>query len=416
MSKTVTESDTSGDKIRHVTSELSFGDWVRRRRKTLDLTQEQLADLVGCSHSAIRKIETNERRPSIQIAELLAIHLKIPDNQQTLFLQVARGVVGAKKLPSSETERVSTHQTLAPPANLPAPSTPFIGRGQDIATLTKLIQDPHCRLVTILGPGGTGKTRLSIHVAERSLPAFDGRVYFVPLAPLDNPDSILPAIASIFGLVTPNVDLKGRLIGYLREKHILLVLDNFEHLLDGASLLNEFLIQAPYLKFLVTSRERLNLEGEWTLELSGLAVPPETMQPESGVYDALELFEQSVKRVRPGISFTEADRAAAVHICNLVEGLPLAIELAAAWSQMLSSSEIAREIEKSFDFLKSSKRNLPERHKSLRAVFEHSWQLLTGEERAIVARLSIFRGGFTRHAAESIAGASLETLSGLLAK
>ncbi|MDL1943438.1 tetratricopeptide repeat protein [Chloroflexi bacterium CFX2] len=144
-------------------------------------------------------------------------------------------------------------------------------------------------------------------------------------------------------------------------------------------------------------------------------MPPET-QPAVGSYDALELFEQSVRRARPEIQLGEQDRAAAIRICNLVEGLPLAIELAAAWINVLSCEEIAREIEKSFDFLKTSQRDMPERHKSLRAVFDHSWQLLTDEERLALSRLSIFQGGFSREAAEAVAGASLDTLSSLLAK
>ncbi len=398
-------------------TETSFGDWVRRRRKALDLTQEQLADLVGCSHSAIRKFETGERRPSVQIAELLAKHLEITDEQRPLFLKVARGDARMDKLPapSSGLEFAPTSPTFIPPTNLPTPATPFIGRGQDIASLTRLIHDPHCRLVTLLGQGGMGKTRLSIQVAAQLLDDFDGRVYFFQLASLPTAEAILPALASFFGLVAPNADLKARLIGYLREKHALFVLDNFEHLIQGAELLSELLSQAPRLKLLVTSRERLNLLGEWTLELSGLTSPPETGS-NFGSYDALTLFEQSASRACPEIQFSAVERAAAIRICNLVEGLPLAIELAAAWLNVLSCVDIAREIEKNFDFLKTSQRNLPERHRSLRAAFEHSWRLLTDEERVALANFSVFRGGFSRDAAHAIAGASLEVLSSLIAK
>jgi len=400
-----------------MSDETSFGDWVRRRRKALDLTQEQLASLVGCSHSAIRKFETDERRPSIQIAELLATYLEISDEERTLFLKVARREAMVDRLPASSSGFgfASTPQTFIPPTNLPASPTPFIGREQDVTTLTKMFHDPHCRLITLLGQGGMGKTRLAMHVAEQSMDFFDGRVYFIQLAPLTSADAILPAIASLFGLVAPNADLKTRLVGYLREKNVLLVLDNFEHLIQGASLLTDLLQQALRLKVLVTSRERLNLQGEWTLELSGLTLPPETHST-VGEYDALELFEQSAKRARPDIHFTEKERAAAIRICNLVEGLPLAIELAAAWITLLSCEEIAREIEKTFDFLKSSQRNIPERHKSLRAAFEHSWMLLSENERLTLAKLSIFRGGFSRETAETIADASLETLSSLHVK
>jgi predicted ATPase/DNA-binding XRE family transcriptional regulator len=402
-----------------MTTETSFGDWVRRRRKALDLTQEQLAELVGCSHSAIRKFETDERRPSLQIAELLATHLEISPDQRTLFLRVARGDVRVDRLPASSfgLELGLTPQTFTPPINLPVYPTPFLGREQEIATLNNLLNDPHCRLITLLGQGGMGKTRLAVEVASASQALFDGRACFIQLASLSTPDSILPAIAAQFGLTSNNnTDVRTRILGYLRDKTALLVLDNFEHLVQGAGVLTELLQQAPRVKLLVTSREKLNLQGEWTLELAGLSVPPEAIELEGGRYDALTLFEQGIKRARPDLQFTDVERAAAVRICNLVEGLPLALELAAAWVNVLSCEEIAREIEKTFDFLKTSTRDVPERHKSLRAVFEHSWKLLTEDERIAMSSLSVFRGGFSRDAAETVASASLETLSNLVAK
>lgn len=391
----------------------TFGTWLKTRRKRLDLTQEALANLVGCSVSAIRKIENNERRPSRQIAELLAAHLEIPPEEQTLFLKIARGEGSSQGLKSASTHPENwsaLSESFSPPSNIPVPPTPFIGRADEIETLTRMLADPHYRLITILGVGGIGKTRLAMEVSHPQ------HAYFIQLAAINTSDSILPAIASVLNIPTGNADeLKPRLLGYLREKNTLLVLDNFEHIIDGAPLLSEFLQSASKLKFLVTSRERLNLQGEWTLELSGLSVPPNEDEG-MAIYGALQLFESHVQRIRPDLKLIGKEREAAIRICQRVDGMPLAIELAAAWVDVLSCEEIASEIEHSFDFLSSTLRDMPERHRSLRAVFEHSWKRLAKPEQAALSRLTIFQGGFSREAAESVTGAKRGVLSGLVSK
>ncbi|MCE7861709.1 MAG: XRE family transcriptional regulator [Chloroflexi bacterium CFX2] len=368
----------------------TFGTWLKTRRKRLDLTQEALANLVGCSVSAIRKIENDERRPSRQIAELLAAHLEIPPEEQTLFLKIARGEGSSQRLKSVSTRPENWSalpESFSPPSNIPIPPTPFIGRADEIETLTRMLADPHYRLITILGVGGIGKTRLAMEVSHPQ------HAYFIQLAAISTSDSILPAIASVLNFPTGNADeLKPRLLGYLREKNTLLVLDNFEHIIDGAPLLSEFLQSAPKLKFLVTSRERLNLQGEWTLELSGLSVPPNEDEG-MAIYGALQLFESHVQRIRPDLKLIGKEREAAIRICQRVDGMPLAIELAAAWVDVLSCEEIASEIEHGFDFLSSTLRDMPERHRSLRAVFEHSWKRLAKPEQAALSRLTIFQGG-----------------------
>ncbi len=397
----------------------TFGTWLKTRRKRLDLTQEALANLVGCSVSAIRKIENDERRPSRQVAELLATHLEIPPEEQTLFLKIARGEgssLGLKDASARPENWSALSESFSPLSNIPVSPSPFIGRRDEIETLTRMLTEPHYRLITILGVGGIGKTRLAMEVSHAQRALFDGHVYFIQLAAINTSDSILPAIASVLNIPTGGADeLKPRLLEYLREKNTLLVLDNFEHIIDGAPLLSEFLQHAPKLKFLVTSRERLNLQGEWTLELNGLSIPPNADEG-MAMYGALQLFESHAQHIRPNLKLIDKEREAAIRVCQRVDGMPLAIELAAAWVNVLSCGEIADEIERGFDFLSSTLRDVPERHRSLRAVFEHSWKRLAKSEQVALSRLTIFQGGFSREAAESVVGAKRGVLSSLLSK
>ena len=197
---------------------------------------------------------------------------------------------------------------------------------------------------------------------------------------------------------------------------MLLVLDNFEHLLDSARTLAEILRHAPAIRVLVTSRERLNLQGEWVFEVQGLPIPPECQADRLGTYSAVTLFLQCAQRVRPGFSLTPDEYPPIVHICRLVEGMPLGIELAAAWVRVLSCGEIAQEIQRNLDFLTTSARDVPERHRSLQATMDHSWNLLSSDERGVLSRLSVFRGSIHREAAEQVAGATLPLLSALVDK
>ena len=214
------------------------------------------------------------------------------------------------------------------------------------------------------------------------------------------------------------VEPKQQLLGYLREKTLLLLLDNFEHLVDGAGLLAELLGRAPGVKLLVTSRERLHLRGEWTVEVEGMRFPRpgDAAAEASADYSAVRLFLQHAGQVSASFDPSEEDWPELIRVCQLLEGMPLGIELAAAWVRMLSCREIAHEIEQGLDFLSTSLRDAPERHRSLRAVFDHSWKLLSEAEQAALARLSVFRGGFERDAAQQVAGASLPVLATLADK
>ena len=399
--------------------EHSFGNWVRHRRKTLDLTQQQLAKRVGCSISLIFKIESDERRPSRQISELLAECLEIPLDQRALFLKVARqekGIQNLESIPVSPTQPfpLMTDQFKS---NLPLPTTSLIGREHEVAMVVQQLLDPACRLLTLTGPGGVGKTRLALEVAHRLRDEFQQGVYFVPLVGITSADFIFPAIADSLGFGVANVgDVKTQLCHFLHGKNILLVLDNLEHLMDGVQLLCELLASASEIKIFTTSREPLNLRPEWTFNVQGLPIPSSISRDNWESNSAAALFMQRARQARLDFSPVDADLPYIERICQLVEGSPLGLELAAAWVRTLSCREIAREIETNLDFLMSARRDLPQRHHSMRAVFDYSWNLLSTKEQHVMMRLSVFRGGFTRDAAAQVGSASLPILSALVDK
>ncbi len=310
-----------------------------------------------------------------------------------------------------------TPTTERPLHNLPVQPTPFVGREEELASLARLLADEDLQLITILGPGGMGKTRLALEASQRQSAAFSDGVYFVALAPLTAPEQMPPAIAeavrfSFYDGGSP----REQLIDFLREKQMLLVLDNFEHLLEGTALVAEILQNAPAVRVLATSRERLNLQSETVLLLDGMDFPEWETPEDAAAYSAVRLFLQSAHRMQPDFALSADNIGYVARICRLVQGVPLGIVLAAAWIGMLELSEIASEIERSLDFLESDLRDLPERQRSLRAVFEYSWNLMSEHERDVFMRLSVFRGGFTREAAQEVSGASLKTLMTLVNK
>ncbi len=298
--------------------------------------------------------------------------------------------------------------------HLPAQTTSFIGRTKELAELITLV--PEYRLVTLVGPGGIGKTRLALETAAQLRGYRDGTC-FIPLQPLHSPDYIVPTIADALDFrFFSNEDPKTQLLNYLRRKHLLLILDNFEHLLDGVEIVNELLTQAPQVSVLVTSRERLNLAGETVYSIEGMSLPKQLPSDQLSHYSAVQLFIDRMARLRPDFRVTESDIQQIAKICRLVDGTPLAIVMAASWVNVLSLTEIADEIQKGLDFLEVETRDLPVRHRSMRAVFDQSWRLLTEHEQDVFAKLTTFRGGFTREAAQAVADANLRTLSSLVNK
>lgn len=294
---------------------------------------------------------------------------------------------------------------------------PFVGREVELAKLSQLLDDSSCRLLTLTGPGGVGKTRLALEAASQKAFHFTDGVYFVPLQPLTAPDLIAAAIANAAGFQFDASHAPfQQLLDYFHEKSVLLVLDNLEHLLDGIDILAELIADAPGVRILTTSRERLNLKEEWVLDVHGLSYPDHESETDFEHYSAVELFLQHAYRVKAGFLLDDTNKAGIARICRAVGGTPLALELAAPWVRVLSVDAIASEIERCLDILATTARNVEPRHRTVRAAIEPTWNRLPEVERAVFRKLSLFRGGFTREAAETIAGASLPILSSLVDK
>lgn len=297
----------------------------------------------------------------------------------------------------------------------PSPSTTFVGRKNELVEIGARLADPACRILTLVGPGGIGKTRLALEAAREQEKAFSHGVYFVPLASIASPAFIVQVFTDALNLPRTG-DPLARITHFLREKAILLVIDNFEHLLDGTPTLIELVAKSRQTKLLVTSRERLHLKEEWLFDVQGLRCPAGQASEDPAQYEAVELFVQTAQRVQADFSLSEGDHAHVAHICRLVGGMPLGIELAASWIRVLSCAEIAREIEQGLDILRTTWKDVPERHRSIQAVLDHSWKMLSETDQRVFSRLTVFRGRFSREAAAEVAGASLIHLLELVDK
>ncbi|MCC7208184.1 MAG: AAA family ATPase [Anaerolineae bacterium] len=298
-----------------------------------------------------------------------------------------------------------------------AQTTCFVGRSTELDDLAGLMKNPLCRLLTVLGPGGIGKTRIVQEFAAKHHALFSDGVYIAYFQAVASPDSIVPTIAEALDLrFQPGEDLQVQLVSYLRGRSLLLVLDNFEHLLDGVSIVGDILASTCAVRLLITSRERLNLREEWVYEIHGLDYPINDTVSDIERFAAVQLFVHSARRIYPGFRLTQPHKSPIARICRIVGGIPLGIELASAWTRTLPCDEIAREIERSLDILESSARNVLPRHRNMRAAFEPTWNRLSEDERSVFTKLSVFRGGCTREAAEYVAGATLRTLSTLVDK
>lgn len=311
------------------------------------------------------------------------------------------------------------------PSNLPGGSSPFIGREQELDEITDLLVNPACRLLTLFGSGGIGKTRLALEAARQQIGLLSDGVFFVPLSSATAAGQVSGAISDTLGLVlTEQNDPHARLLDYLREKRMLLVLDNCEQLLGDPKNIDpilDILDQAPGVKIMATSRERLMLQEEWVYPLTGMRYPLSVQLAEVQAtsewvkrYDALHLFYQRARQVQFGFSLDSTTLPHAIRICQMLEGLPLGVELAATALWNHSCGMIAEKIGQHLSNLSASTVNIQPRHQSLWAAFEVSWQLLTSEEQALFSRLGVFQNGFTFQAAEQVADASADTLSALV--
>ena len=296
--------------------------------------------------------------------------------------------------------------------NLPSQSTPFVGRQQELDELSNLLGQVDVRLVTVLGPGGMGKTRLALKLAEQQFSRFVDGVFFVPLSTLGSENHLASAVAEAAGLrLQVGANPKKQMLQFLRNKQFLLLLDNFEYALSSAGLIGEILDAAPGIKILATSRERLHLSSETIYPISGLDMPStKIIGDDLAQHDAIGLFIQSAQHIDPSFEAGANDFGPIADICRLVDGMPLGIVLAASWVRLLSPGEIANEINTDLDFLSTELRDAPKRHHSIRAVFASTWRRLSSTARNTFENLSVCRDGFTLEAARKIASTNLPTL------
>ena len=421
-----------------------------RQRLTLDPLQEEVHRQLmafyswsGQRHAALRQyqvcvdllaeeLQVEPEEPTKAIYELVRTD-KLPplstsmpaDFSQMVALSALQDVEVDRHLERESYEIGSEEHTLKPTEthfnNLPVSVTTFVGREDEIRQVSDLLKNkPDCRLMTLFGPGGIGKTRLAIEAAKQVQDGFENGMSFVPLAAVSYPDQILPAIAKSLAF-TPDSEDKissddEQLLYYLNTRKLLLLLDNFEQLLsegrrqDTTAIIHHILQSAPHVKLLITSRERLNMQAEHLLPLSGLHYPM-TIENDVANYAAINFLQQCIQRRQPNFQIPPNDVAHVITICRLLDGMPLGLEMVAVWVDLLPLREIASEIKNNLDFLAADFSDWPDRHRSMRAVFDASWARLSPLEKDLFAQLSLFRGSFTRAAASAVAGNSKEQRS-----
>jgi len=388
-------------------AEVSFGEWLKRRRSALGLTQEQLALKINCSTSALRKFESEERRPSTEVVEQLADIFNIPPDERKSFLRFARGDWQAiSDGDTQETPWRASKADAVPRSNLPASTTSFIGREKERDEIIHLMAKS--RLVTLTGVGGIGKSRLSIQTASALLNDFPDGTWLVELAPLADPALVSQIIVNTLGLLEQaNRSPQTILTDFLQSKHALLILDNCEHLIQACAQLVEMLLRAcPDLKILATSREALNIAGESLYLVPTLTIPDSLNATLDSLSEseAVQLFLERAQSTLTGFALTEENAPAITQVCRQLDGIPLALELAAARVKLLRVEEIAAGLDDRFGLLTSGSRTALPRHQTLQALIDWSHDLLTETERVMLRRLSVFAGGWALEAAEQVAG------------
>lgn len=400
--------------------DLAFGSWLKRRRRALDLTQEDLAKRAFCSVNSVRKIESGDLVPSKALALEIARVLVLPPDTHAEFVRFARtpGATAPEQAfalgPASPAPSPSTQLKFQPPA----PLTALIGREHDTSIVIRMLRLPAARLVTLTGPPGTGKTRLSLEVAAELQSEFEHGAAFVALASLAEAALVEGAIAEQLGVrEIGQTQLSAALRAFLRDKQLLLILDNFEHVLDAAPLLNELLSAASRVKVLATSREPLHVYGERERQLAPLGLPALAPLPawrELENYPAVQLFVERAQAVRPGFELNAVNAETVARICVRLDGLPLAIEMAAARVKWDPPAVLLEQLERRLTSLRSEMRGRDPRQQTLRAALDWSYERLEENERRALRSLGVFRGGFTIEAAnavcESPVGTVLENL------
>lgn len=397
-----------------------FGNWLRQQRRRLDWTQEHLAAVAFCSVSAIRKIESGDLMPSRDLALQLAHTFAIPAGRHDAFLRFARNLsqdflAESQPQPESSPGRLHPEEIVYSP---PAPLTTLIGREREMQSGVALLRRANVRLMTLVGPPGAGKTRLSLALGAALQGDLAQGVCFIPLAPITEPELVLSAIAQALGLrEVGGKPLAQSLHEFLRTRHLLLILDNFEQVVEAAPLISQILAAAPGVKALVSSREPLRLYGEHEFPVPPLAVPDVNHLPTPDLlemYPAVDLFLQRAQAVRPDFVIDSRNAAAVAHICAWLDGLPLAIEMAAAHIKWKTPETLLQQLRQQLMALTGSQRDLSPRQQTLRGAIDWSYKLLSQQERRLLQALSVTNGGCTVGMAAELSGNDEETCAALL--
>jgi predicted ATPase/transcriptional regulator with XRE-family HTH domain len=377
----------------------SFGYWVRRQRKALDLTQAELARRVGCAEGTIRMIEADARRPSRHIAARLADHLAIAPADRTTFIRAARAELRADRLPAPV--MLNRRRT-----NLLAQPTALVGRAREVEQVCTLLRSPDVRLVTMTGPGGVGKTRLALQAAIELLDDFADGIFVVNLAPITDANLVASVITRTLELhEATGRPLLDQLKDYLHNKCILLLLDNFEQVIVAATIVANLLAACPRLNVLVTSREILHLRGEKELAVPPLALPDLKRLPPFAAlaqYAAVELFVARARNVKHDFALSDESAPAVAEICSRLDGLPLAIELAAARIKVFAPQALLGQLGDRLKLLTRGARDMPARQQTLRRTIDWSYNLLDASAQTLFRQLGVFVDGCSLEAVAAV--------------